>query len=279
MALPRPAPRSPSQSPAPAAAVQTLRKPSTGPVKAPAFIRASSAVRRRAIVNIQGPEKTGKDHMAFTYEGGPIYVHSFDIGLEGVVQKFQKTREIYVAEYELQVQPGDGTDREVGESANKVWDQFVSNFKDSISSTAKEGLVVCDTGTEVWELLRLASFGKLAQVMPHMYAKPSAEMRELVRTSYDGCNVAWLHKMADEWENTTDASGKEKGRKTGRKARKSFGDMPFLVQVNVETGKTQVEGGGAEFTATIIDCRLNPSCEGMVLDNDFNSLLDLALGD
>lgn len=277
MALPRPTPR-PTGVPGSAnAPVTTMRKPVTSS-KAPAFIRATSQVRRRAIVNIQGPEKTGKDHMAFTYTGGPIYVHSFDIGLEGVIQKFQTTREIYVAEYEIEVQPGEGTDREVGESANKVWNQFVSNFKDSIASTVKEGLVIADTGTEVWELLRLASFGKLAQVMPHMYAKPSAEMRDLVRSSYDGCNVAWLHKMTDEWENTTDSSGKEKGRKTGRKARKSFGDMPFLVQVNVETSKTQVEGGGAEFLATIIDCRLNPSCEGMVLDNDFNALLDLALG-
>src|SRR5437773_2599108 len=80
-------------------------------VKAPAFIRAESAVKPRAIVNIQGAEKTGKNHMAFSYSGGPIYVHSFDIGLDGVVQKFQDSREIYVAEYELTVQPGEAREK------------------------------------------------------------------------------------------------------------------------------------------------------------------------
>src|SRR5438067_2754422 len=133
-------------------------------VKAPAFIRATSAVKQRMILNIQGAEGTGKDHMALTYDRGPIYIHSFDIGLEGVVQKFQDTREIYTAEYELTVQPGEATDREVGEAANVVWEQFKANYRDSLASTRDEGMVICDTGTESWELLRLASFGKLTQV-------------------------------------------------------------------------------------------------------------------
>jgi hypothetical protein len=267
----------PRQSrPQTAARIATRRVHESGSA-APAFIRAD--YRRsspRVIVNIQGVEKSGKNHMAFSYTGGPIYVHSFDVGLEGVVEKFQDDHDIYVAEYELTIQPGEDTPEAVGQAANKVWESFVSNYKDSIESTKDGGLVVVDTGTEAWELLRLASFGKLTQVMPHMYSKPNAEFRDLVRTSYDGSSVAWLHKMVPEWENYIDSKGQEKGKKTGNLTRKGMNDIGFLVQMTVETWKEQVEGGGANFHATVIDCRTNPGIEGMELENDLDQLIQLA---
>lgn len=247
-------------------------------VKAPAFIRATSEIKPRLIINIQGSEGTGKDHMALEYDRGPIYVHSFDQGLEGVVQKFQEKREIYVAEYELTLQPDQGTTREVGEAANVVWTQFKSNMMDSYASTRKEGLVLIDTGSETWELLRLAYFGKLTQVMPHMYAKPNAEFRELVREGFDACNVVWLHKMKDEWENYTDSKGQEKSRRTGEKKAMMMNDIPFLVQCNVQTWTETREGGGLDFHATILDkCRLNPDLTGSTIGNNFNELLELVM--
>lgn len=271
MALQKPQPRQQNVSaPAPA------RAKSNGNIKAPAFIRAESQVKQRLILNVQGLEGTGKNHLSFTYDRGPIYVHSFDIGLDGVVQKFQDTREIYVAEYELKVQPGEATDREVGDAANKVWEAFVSNYRDSLSSTRDEGLVLCDTGTEAWELLRLASFGKLTQVMPHNYAKPNAEFRDLVREGFDATNVVWLHKMKDEYENYLDSKGQEKSRKTGAKSAKMMNDIPFLVQGSVETFSEPRDGGGVDFYMRVLDkYRLNPDLVGMVLENDFNTLLDL----
>lgn len=254
------------------------RKSGNGFTKAPAFVRAASQRKRRLIASIAGPEKTGKDHMAFTSnEPGKIYVHSFDIGLEGVIQKFQEEKEIMVAEYELTVQPGSGaSDREVGEAANVVWEQFLSNYRDSLSDTAKEGMVVVDTGTEAWELLRLASFGKLTQVMPHHYSKPNAEFRDLLRSGFDATNVVWLHKMKDEWENYTE-KGQEKGRRTGRKKFVGMNDVPFLVQVSVETFRNELEGGGSEFRCRVVDCRDNPDINGMELNNDFNELMDMVL--
>jgi hypothetical protein len=242
------------------------------------FILSRNAIKRRAIVNIQGPEKSGKDHMALDYTGGPIYIHSFDIGLEGVVQKFHDKKDIYVCEYELTIQPGDGTDKEVGEAANVVWENFVGNFRESLAQTTdNEGLVIVDTGTEAWELLRLASFGKLTQVMPHHYSKPNAEFRNLLRESFSGSSVCWLHKMMPEWENYVDHSGKEKGRKTGLIVRKGMGDVAFAVQVNVETTRIDRAGGGSDFQATVIDCRVNPDLNGMVLPNSMDSLLEMVL--
>jgi hypothetical protein len=258
------------------ASSKSARRPVTG-VKAPGFLLATSEIQNRLILNIQGEEKTGKNHMAFSYTGlGDIYVHSFDQGLEGVVQKFQKSKHIYVAEYELEIQPGEASDKEVGKSANKLWGQYRANYLDSLASTRKEGLVVVDTGSESWELLRLASFGKLTQVMPHHYSKPNAEFREHVRHGYDASSVIWIHKMKDEWENYTDSQGREKGRRTGRKKYVGMNDIPFLVQCNVQTQREDLEGGGSEFTCTVLDCRINPELNGMVMPNDFDNLLAMA---
>lgn len=276
MALPKPQPRPAGQPAAERTVIQ--RAKSNGKVQAPAFIRASSAVKPRLILNIQGTEKSGKDHMGFSYTGGPIYVHSFDIGLDGVVQKFQDSREIYVAEYELTIQPGEAGDKEVGEAANVVWEQFVSNYRDSLASTRDAGLVMIDTGTETWELLRLASFGKLTQVMPHHYSKPNAEFRDLVREGFDATNVVWLHKMKDEWENYIDNKGQEKGRRTGNKKAMMMNDIPFLVECNVQTGRSDDGDTGCQFFATIIDCRKNMELRGMVIDNYFDTLLNLVVG-
>ena len=274
MALPKPGQtRDTSQEPSQPVQAPARKKVA---VKAPAFVRATSIVKPRLIVNIQGPEKTGKDHMGFSFTGGPIYVHSMDQGLEGVVQKFQNTREIYTAEYELTIQPGEASEREVGEAADVVWEQFKANYRDSLASTRDSGLVVIDTGTEAWELLRLASFGKLTQVMPHHYSKPNAEFRDLVREGYDASNVVWIHKMKDEWENYIDSKGQEKGRRTGNKKAMMMNDIPFLVQCNVQTWSEQREGGGTDFHATVIDCRLNPELAGMTIDNDLDQLIMLA---
>lgn len=279
MALPKPGPRPKPEAGSDngqAQAVQQARK--RVQVQAPAFIRASSEIKRRLVLNVQGPEKTGKNHLAFCYNQGPIYVHSFDRGLEGVVQKFQATREIYVADYELVIQPGEGTEKEVGNAANVVWEQFISNYRDSLASTRDEGLVLVDTGTESWELLRLASFGKLTQVMPHMYSKPNAEFRDLVREGYDATNVIWLHKMKDEWENYLDNKGQEKSRRTGQKKAMMMNDIPFLVQCNIQTWtQGNLDGAGCQFNAQILDCRLNQELMGMNVDNDFNALLDLVM--
>ena len=271
--------------------IQSPRK--TKLVKAPGFVPAGQAMKRRLIVNLEAEEKCGKNHMAFSYTGGPIYLHSFDIGDEGVVEKFCGPSErypeggpfwypgrpdIFKAEYILEVQPGEGTTKEVQQAAERTWDSFVANYKESIRLTAaSEGLVIVDTGTEMWELLRLASFGKLTQVMPHHYGPVNAEMRDLVRLAFEGHNVIFLHKLVDEWENYTGSDGKEKGRKTGRKSRKGFGDIPFLVQCNIQCWREDLEGGGSNFWATVVDCRQNPSINNTVIANDFDTLIQTAL--
>lgn len=237
------------------------------------FIRADKQLARRMIISLTGEEKSGKDHCAFTAPA-PIYVHSFDIGLDGVIQKFQYEKEMYVADYELTVQPGEASAGEVAEAADKVWQQFVSNYRDGLASCGN-GTTVVDTDTEVYELLRLARFGKLTQIMPHHYGPVNAELRDVIREAYDhDANTFFLSKKTDIWENYVDSTGKERGRKTGAKGRKGFGDLPFLVQVVATT-----ERDGSEFSVTIEDCRLNPECNGVSVPNDYEFIMSAIFGD
>lgn len=252
-------------------------RPSNGN-KGAGFVQATGPTIHRLIVNAEGEEKSGKNHFAFTAPG-PIFEHSFDIGNEGVVQKFQSQKRIMIAEYELEVQPGEGSAAEVAEAADKVWSQFLSNYRDGLASCGN-GTTMVDTGTEMWELLRLARFGKLTQVMPHHYGPVNKEMQEAIREGFGhNCNVIFLHKLKDEWENYIGADGKEKGRKTGQKKRVGFSDMPFLVQVNLLCQRTDVDGGGSIFEITVEDCRQNPDVDGVTLPNDFPTLLDMVFTD
>jgi len=241
------------------------------------FARASTPVTHRLIVNAEGEEKSGKNHFSFSAPG-PIFLHSFDIGNEGVVQKFQDQKEIYIAEYALSLQPNEASAGEVAEAADKVLQQFVSNYRDGLASCGN-GTTVCDTATELWALVRLSRFGRLTQVMPHHYGPVNKEMQELVREGYNhDCNVILIHQLKDEWENYQGSDGKEKGRKTGRKTRVGFGDIPYLVQLNVRCERIDQDGGGSEFQIAIEDCRQNPDLNNTTLPNDFEMLLSMVFG-
>jgi hypothetical protein len=232
----------------------------------------------RLVMDLSGEQKTGKNHFGFTAPG-PIYEHSFDIGNEGVIEKFMNQKKIYVAEYELEIQPGDASDREVAEAADKVWQQFTTNFLDGLSSCGS-GTTLVDTGSEMWELLRIARFGRTSKIMPHNYGDLNKEMRLLVRETlnHSGSTI-FLSQMKPEWENYVGSDGKEKGRKTGRLERVGWKGMPFLVQLTASTNRVDKTDGGSEFTITVDDCRRNPDMNGLTLANDFDTLMMMVYGE
>ena len=257
-----------------------LRRPANIPASrnGSAWHEVTDPARPRMIVAAEGGEKEGKDHFALTADG-PIYIHSFDWGLDGVVQKFSGKKKIKVADYKLEVQPGQADEQTVAESADRLWGEFYGNFRDSLASTAAEGLVLVDTESETWELMRLARFGKLSEIMPHFYTKVNAEYRNFIRLSEQGNNVCFLRKMKDEWENYIDPKGREKGRRTGKLVATGFRDMRFLAQVNVRCERIDLDSGGSEFQITVTDCRQNPSVNGMVMENDWNLLLAMVFAE
>lgn len=221
------------------------------------------ATKHRMIANVQGMEKTGKNHFSFATTPEPIYCLSMDQGLEGMVEKFLKppyNRKIYAAKFRLEIQPGQASEKEVSDAAHRVWTAYYERFRQACYEART---VVSDTFTEAWELLRLARFGKLLEVPPHLYGKVNAEFRDLMRIPLEtDVNCIYLHKMDDEWERTVNKNGKEVGQKTGRLVRKGMKDVGYNVQVNAQTWR---EERGGPFHLTVLDSRQNGDIAGMDL--------------
>lgn len=221
---------------------------STDTIAGTSFERANEPAKRRLIVAIDGLEKSGKSDFALRDTPAPIAVINTDVGLEGVVQKFQDHKEIYKSDHILNFPIG-GDPVKIATMANIVWAKAKKDFFGALENKKIRTLVV-DTATELWELLRLARFGKLTQVMPHHYGPVNAEFRDLINRSYDyDTNVILLHKLKKEY-----VTGKDgKGNPTGKWERAGFGDTGYRVQVNARTWR-DTDG---EFHLLVIDCRQN----------------------
>lgn len=221
-----------------------------------AFKPASTAVKQRLIAHVMGREKSGKTNFSLTAPD-PIILFDFDYGLEGVVHKFATSKKIYTSEYRIhEISPG----KFVAE-----WDRFKNEFKIALNDPEVRS-VVWDTGTEVWELLRMARFGKLTQVMPHNYGPVNAEMRGLIRDAYSSDkNFIIVNKMTEQYLND---------KPTGKFVFQGFKDIPYSSQINIHTQRNEDN----EFQATIVDCRQNAAVMGIVLEGplvDFQVVLDM----
>jgi len=202
----------------------------------------------RLIMAISGLEKQGKTHFALTAPG-PIAMFSVDIGEEGVVQKFDD-KEVWVMDV-----AGVG-DEDSPDDSEKEWARFKKSF-DQMLRTASVRTIILDTATEIWELLRMAKFGKLTQVMPYQYGPVNKIYRMMVRSAYEfDKNLILIHKLKSKYVND---------KRTGEYEPAGFNDTPFLVQVNATVYRYSPEDGG-EFAIQIKDCRQNPDMAGFEAD-------------
>lgn len=228
----------------------------------------TTAYKRRLIISIEGAEKSGKNHFAFTAPGKTAF-HSFDHGDEGMIEKFVKGGlRIQKAEYRVDVPPGTDTQK-TSEACNPVWLGFKVNFALGLHQCRT---TVVDTGTDMYEMLRMAYFGKLQQVLAHHYAPVNAELKSLIHQAYssDG-NLIVLHRIKDEYK-TEVRGGKEVSNKTGKKVMAGYSQMKFETQVHLRMYK---EDG--EFCAEVVTCRQNPDIEGYVLTGDQLSFTGLGM--
>jgi len=217
----------------------------------------------RLIASVNGREKTGKTHFGLTAPA-PIFFINIDIGTEGVLDKFQaEGKSIYV--YDVRVPKTAPKDFYV-----PMWENLKAVFKKVYQAGA--GSVIVDTDTEVYELARLAKFGKLAQVMPQHYTEVNNEYREVLRQAYDSnMNSIFIHKMKAKYVNNVRTSEYELS---------GFADMEYNSQVNLLMYREDSEEG-PEFSAFIKDCRHNPNVNGEWLRGpmcDFQFLLSLVHG-
>ena len=141
------------------------------------------------------------------------------------------------------------------------------------------GGVLChNTASELYELARLAHFGRLTEVKPSDYAVVNNEWRDVLRIAYDSpMNTIFVHKTKAIWRVVPTSGGRSSLTKTNEFEMSGYSDMAYLVQVNLVMYREDTDNG-PEFSAYIKDCRQNPYIAGQVLRGpmcDFGFLLSL----
>lgn len=220
--------------------------------------------RNRIIMSIEGDWGTGKTDFALTAPG-PIAFFKIDPNSEFTLDKYVGKK---IWQSDIKVPRSDGENAQA--LSDTVWQQFIKDYTWALANTRS---VVWDTATEIWELLRLCKFGKLAQISPQHYTQVNNDFRGLIKLAFDSeTNLLMIHKLKDEWTPYTDIQGKERNKKSGKKERAGFGDLGFACQVMVQTMFDR-DNEESPFSAKILKCTQNP----MLTTNVYSQVGDLRL--
>lgn len=250
-----------------------------------AFREAPSVVQARAIVSLEGERKSGKLHTALTAPE-PIYVHSLDVGTEGVIENFRNgkfgRKRIYLAEYPSpdSAFKSLGSKDDVMAEAIRVWQVFRQQYYDSLEQTKTGGTVVVDKGGQVFEMLTLAEFGRTERILPRNRGKVNGPMAAMIRAGYGSKNVFWLHDVKDEYRDVLgpdgnaviDDRGEVKSMKTGNLVTRGFRDIGSIVQMVGRCERVDLSTGGSQFQVRIGDSRHNMWANGLVIENNFDAI-------
>ena len=205
----------------------------------------AAAVPRRLVCSIEGLDKTGKSHLAMSAPGPIVYV-DLDVGTEGVIQKCQQDYLIYKVEQPKRL----GSSSELMDKFKDVWSDVQTQVASALSIGS--GTLVIDTFTEVYDICRLAHFGKMAQVQPHQYSVCYADMREIIRlANASKMNVILLHRMGADFN-------------TGELTFQGWKQVPSEVQAVLRTQRSDTDSGPV-FSAEVRTCRHKPEMMGKVL--------------
>ena len=221
-------------------------------------------------------EKSGKTHWALTAPG-PIAAISTDTGTEEIARKFLGPKRILIAPFQSTKELVEGDNKA---EQKKQWGLMKDAFK-RIVENPKIRTMVVDTATEMWELCRLAAFGKLSQVMPQHYVEVNSEFTAMVKMAYQrtDLNVIFIHKQKKQYKATS--TGKDAW--SGRWERAGFGDLPYLVDINLQHyfTRNRVDSEGnplpGEFGIEVVDSRIEMvNAVGTKLDGDLCTFAFLA---
>jgi len=212
------------------------------------FVKADQDVKNRLIWASVGAPGSGKTHFALTAPA-PIVVFSMDRGLEGVVEPFQKKKDIYVAEYDWS--PTEDLDQQV---AIDLRDKFIEDFEDAVQNART---VIWDKETDIWEMFRYAEFGA-PNDSPRNYPALNQRYRRLINMAKaSDINFGCLQGMKAEWASKVNKkTGAQGAAATGAMIRAGFGELEGLVHVDlfhrydkaekdyiIEVGKSRGPGG------------------------------------
>ena len=222
------------------------------------FTLASDELRFRIIFRSFGADKTGKDHFGLTGPG-PIAIQSFDVGLEGVVEKFVKAgKEVRRTEYEF----------DKNDFSQKAAQDIVDRFETDYAIALKKArTIMWDTESEFWEVCRYAEFGQKSD-RPNSYERLNGWYRDLIQQAYDSnVNLQLIQKTKEKWGNRTkqskDGRTVQEGYPTGEFEPYGFKELNYIVQANLQHFWVPgTDESSSHFEVKVLNCRQNMGVAG-----------------
>ena len=193
------------------------------------YDKATQPVKQRIIALSAG--EPGSRKTSFWLEApGPIIVFSMDRGLDGVIQRYQETKDIYVKEY-----PWFPIGEDVVERASEVRAEFIEDYEHAMTIART---VVLDKGDDFWNLYRMAE-GLTGGDAQKDYAVVNAKMRHLLNLAKaSDINLGVIAGLKDKWGPVVNRRTGQVGQgPTGERVPAGFKEMEGLVHmVLIHTG-------------------------------------------
>jgi hypothetical protein len=230
-------------------------------------------LRPRMIISVRGEEREGKTQFALSAPG-PVAVFPFDNNTREIVNKLQKAnpgKKFLTPTESLEYK--DASNQGEHEA---LWQRFISLYNDAVASTSIRSIVV-DTGSDLYELARLALLGRLEQVPPHFYGKVNVQFFELIKKLHPrDKNFVITHRLKDEYIK----SGKDSAR-SGVRVLAGVQDVKYKSQLNVicwrDIERRDEEAGTQGFGITIENCTQNETLAGTYLEEPENTFIGLGM--
>ncbi len=187
----------------------------------------SITIPKRIILGVRGPEGSGKTMLGLSAAmHNKLFVQRFDTAAsEGPISVVQAhgVENIVVSTYDFDVAKqyasdsllkGGETDKEkrakakLAEDAQGEASVEFERFEKELTEAVKDHYdIMWDTGTEQWESLRLAEFGKSAQVPQMFYERANRRMmHNFNKVVFSPQSLIVIHEMSPKW--VKDISGK-----------------------------------------------------------------------
>lgn len=230
--------------------------------------------KRGIMINIDGPEGTGKSSLALTAARiGPVaYADSDQSADRAQRPEMPKGKKFVAKVLPIKYRAGIGEEA-VKNSCLPAWKLAKNGTLEAAKDWATGG-VIADTATELWEILRLGVFGTLTPQgrTDRLYGPLNAEFRQWIRTitRHHMRNLIMINQMKDQYR-----EGNKKGEsiRTGELERVGFKELGYLADMTLRTYK---EDG--EFKVRIEMCKLapnGPALEGSEFEGDDLDLVKL----
>lgn len=186
-----------------------------------------AAVNRdnRLIMAITGKEKSGKTTFGLSAPK-PIALFNFDRRIEKVALEVAGVEESDLNVKTIRWDEDQGQDEYMD-----MWNDFLKALKWSLYDSQDIRSIVVDTETDMWALIRLAYFGKTAEIMPWEYRKVNTPYRAVLnRFDESGKNVVLTRKLKKQYKND---------HWNGKYEPAGMGEVKDVVQVNAEMYKDE----------------------------------------